>query len=59
MAIGSYQGMWAEWSASGAGERSSGHIPFQCNSVFLNIALRSLNTLSAARSTQNAPLVIC
>ncbi len=33
MAIGSYQGMWAEWST----ERS-GHIPFQCNSVFLNIA---------------------
>ncbi len=28
-------------------------------SAFLKIALRSLNTLSAARSTQNAPLVIC
>ncbi len=39
------QSMWAEWS---------GHISFRVESVFLEIPLRSLNTLSAARSAQNA-----
>ncbi len=38
---------------------SSDHISFRAERVFLKIALRSLNTLSAARSAQNAPLVIC
>ncbi len=38
---------------------SSDHISFRAESVFLKIPLRSLNTLSAARSAQNAPLVIC
>ncbi len=41
-----------------SGERSD-HISFRAESVFLKIPLRSLNTLSAARSAQNAPLVIC
>ncbi len=41
-----------------SGERSD-HISFRAESVFLKIALRSLNTLSTARSAQNAPLVIC
>ncbi len=35
-----------------SGERSD-HISFRAESVFLKIALRSLNTLSAARSAQN------
>ncbi len=37
----------------GTGSRS-GHISFRAESAFLKIPLRSLNTLSAARSTQNA-----
>ncbi len=43
--------------ARGAG--SSDHISFRAESAFLKIPLRSLNTLSAARSAQNTPLVIC
>ncbi len=38
---------------------SSDHISFRAASVFLKIPLRLLNTLSAACSAQNAPLVIC
>ncbi len=41
-----------------SGERVD-HISFRAESAFLKIAIRSLNTLSAARSAQNAPLVIC
>jgi len=45
---------------SGVGsEEHSDHVSFRAESVFLKIALRLLNTLSAARSAQNAPLVIC
>ncbi len=41
-----------------SGERSD-HISFRAESIFLKTVLRSLKTLSAARSAQNAPLVIC
>ncbi len=37
---------------------SSDHISFRAESVFLKIPLLT-HTLSAARSAQNAPLVIC
>ncbi len=45
------QSMWAERGA----ERS---YFLQSESVFLKIMIRSLNTLSAARSAHNAPSVI-
>ncbi len=48
------QSMWAERSASGV-ERID-HISFRALRVFLKIPLRSLNTLSAARSIRSAPL---
>ncbi len=44
---------------SGVERERSDHISFRAESVFLKIALRSFNTLSAACSAQNAPLVIC
>ncbi len=45
------------WDMTRACERSgehSGHISFRAKNAFLKITLRSLNTLHAARSTQNA-----
>ncbi len=59
------QGRWVQnrinaccMQSKRSGERSD-HISFRAESVFLKIPLRSLYTLSAARSAQNAPLVIC